>query len=126
MTRELRGSLRLRAKPIVGYWREARTQNGRKSRVSTRVGQRYKLVPTIMHYKPCKHAPSDQVEGRSGEISGLDISKNGCESRSRFCFQALGSDQGWCVPPDCSANVCSVVGSVSVIATFGGGGMRTG
>jgi hypothetical protein len=73
MAFELRGSLRSRAKPIAGYWREARTQNGSKSDASTRVGRPSKLDRPSQAARPNKHLPSLQIEGRSGEISGLGL-----------------------------------------------------
>jgi len=57
MLRELRVSLCTRAKPIAGYWREAGTQNDRKSRNSTRVGRRYKLDFASACRESNKHAP---------------------------------------------------------------------
>jgi hypothetical protein len=71
MASELRVSLRSRAKPMAGYWREGGARNGRKLRASTRVGLRYKLNPAATSRQLSKHAPPSQVQGRSGEIFGL-------------------------------------------------------
>ena len=66
-----------------------------RSHASTRVGRRYKLDLTAMLYKPIEHVPSVQVEGRSGEISGLEqreVSKTARLRSSKYLNNVIEQD----------------------------------
>ncbi|HEX7643849.1 MAG TPA: hypothetical protein VF472_16715, partial [Burkholderiaceae bacterium] len=48
-------------------------QNGRKFRVGTRVGRRFKLDPPAASCEPRQDVACGQISGRSGEIFGLAL-----------------------------------------------------